>query len=47
MDFQHSVLSDDLLSLLWLLGALEWELLVLSPSPSIPVQLRHCLPPQG
>lgn len=36
MDFQQSVSSDELLSLLWLLGALEWELLVLSPSPSIP-----------
>lgn len=47
MDFQHSVSSNELLSLLQLLGALEWELLVLSPSLSIPIQLRHCLPPQG
>lgn len=47
MDFQHTVSSNELLSLLQLLGALEWELLVLSPSPSIPIQLRHCLPPQG
>lgn len=31
---QHSVSSGELLSVLWLLGALEWELLVLSPSPS-------------
>lgn len=34
MDFQHSVSSSELLSLLWQLGALEWELLVLSPSLS-------------
>lgn len=47
MNFHHSVSSGELLSLLWLLGALEWELLVLSPSPSIPIQLCHCLPPQG
>lgn len=47
MDFQPSVSFSELLSLLWLLGALEWELLVLSPSLSIPIQLCHCLPPQG
>lgn len=45
MDFQHS--SSELLSLLRQLGALEWELLVLSPFLSIPIQLRHCLPPQS
>lgn len=36
MDLQHSVSSSELLSLLQQLGALEWELLVLSPSLSIP-----------
>lgn len=35
-DFQHSVSSGELLSVLWLLGALEWELLVLSSIPIHP-----------